>query len=102
MGRYLRSYPAVIVGLVVLLSGVAAAGIALTLAGRHAPVWATAFGSGAAFGVVGGLSALVVVFHRRGGLLRSRVSTRERRVYRTVHRDGEREANSDSSRTRRV
>lgn len=102
MRRLLRSYGAVVAGLIALLIGVGATGTFLAFAGEGATVRVVVLGAVATAGVGGGLAWLVVVFHRRGGLLRGRVTDEERAVYRHDYRGGDPEQDNDSSRTRRV
>lgn len=99
---FLKSYPAVMTGLVVLLAGAAAGGISLTFAGADVRLWAIVFGVLAVAGIGGGIGLLVTVFGRRGGLLRARVTRRERTLYREEYREGEPESDADKSRTRQV
>lgn len=98
--EFLKSYPAVVTGLVALLAGAAALGTCLTLAGEDARRWAIVLAVAAVAGIGGGLGLLVVVFRRRGGLLRAHLSQEERVTYREDYRGGEPEADADKSRTR--
>ncbi|WP_422742186.1 hypothetical protein ACN27E_13840 [Mycobacterium sp. WMMD1722] len=100
--EFLKSYPAVIIGLVALLAGAAAGGVSLTLAGEDADRWAVVLTVVAVAGIGGGLALLVVVFHRPGGLLRARTTDQERRTYRDDYRAGRPETDADKSRSRRV
>ena len=100
--KILKSYSAVMTGLVALLIGAAGVGLFLVFAGEGAVAWAGSTAVASAVILAGGLGLLVVVFHRRGGLLRSRVSREERAAYRKQYRGGAPEGDSDSSRTRRV
>lgn len=100
--EFLKSYPAVVIGLVAVLMGAAGVGLFLSFAGDEVWEWAIIAAVVAVLMLGGGLGLLVVVFHRRGGLLRARVSREERAVYRAEYRRGEHEPDNDSSRTRRV
>ncbi len=86
--NFFQSYSAVMVGLVALLAGAAGVGMFLTLAGEGASTAAVAMAVVAGVGLAAGLGLLVVVFHRRGGLLRNRTSGEERTTYRQRYRRG--------------
>ncbi len=101
-GQFLKSYSAVMTGLVALLVGAAGVGLFLTFTGEGAQTAAVAVAVVAGVGLTGGLSLLAVVFQRRGGLLRGRISGEQRATYRRRYRRGAREADRDSSRTRKV
>ena len=84
---FLQSYSAVLVGLVLFLAGSAGLGIFLTMAGEGMSEGAVTAGIFGALGMAIGIGLLVVVFRRRGGLLRSRTSSAQRRRYRAEYRE---------------
>lgn len=86
--RFLRSYAAVMLGLVAVLAGMAALGLFLGFAGEGASTSATVLAVVAVTTLTGGLSLLVATFHRRGGLLRARMSPEDRATYRREYRQG--------------
>lgn len=102
LSQFLKSYSAVMVGLVTMLMGAASVGMFLAFAGEGASKAAGALAIIAFVALTAGIGLLVVVFHRRGGLLRGRVSDAERTMYRRQYRRGTRESDRDSSRTRKV
>lgn len=99
---FIRSYPAVLLGLVVFLAGSAGVGITLGLAGEGVQTAATTTAVISGIGLAAGLGFLVVVFRQRGGLLRGPHTDAERRRYRWRYRRGAREPDTDFSRTKRV
>lgn len=84
---FLESYSAVLVGLVLVLAGGAGLGVFLTLAGEGMSGGAVTAGVLGALGLTLGIGLLVAVFRRRGGLLRSRTSSAQRRRYRAEYRE---------------
>ena len=84
---FLESYSAVLVGLVLFLAGSAGLGVFLTLVGEGMSAGAVTAGILGALGLAIGIGLLVVVFRRRGGLLRSRTSSAQRRRYRAEYRE---------------
>ncbi len=84
---FLESYSAVLVGLVLFLAGGAGLGVFLTLVGEGMSAGAVTAGILGALGLALGIGLLVVVFRRRGGLLRSRTSSAQRRRYRAEYRE---------------
>lgn len=83
---FLESYSAVLVGLVLFLAGSAGLGVFLTLAAEGMSGGAVTVAILGALGLALGIGLLVVVFRRRGGLLRSRTSPAQRRRYRAEYR----------------
>ena len=84
---FLESYSAVLVGLVLFLAGSAGLGVFLTLAAEGMSGGAVTVAILGALGLALGIGLLVVVFRRRGGLLRSRTSSAQRRRYRAEYRE---------------
>jgi len=85
-------YRAVLIGLVLVIGGVAAAGCVLTAAGRHSIAGAIVLGVLAGVILLTGVVMLWASARRRGGLLSAKPTAAQRRVYRRMYRNPRRSA----------
>jgi hypothetical protein len=85
-------YRIVLIGLVLVIGGVAAAGCFLTAAGRHSIAGALVLGALAGIISLTGVVMLWASARRRGGLLSAKPTAAQRRVYRRMYRDPNRSA----------
>jgi hypothetical protein len=85
-------YRVIVVGLVLMVGGVAALGCFLTAAGDHSTTGAIVLGALAGVLFIGGFVLLRVSARRRGGVLSADPTPAERRVYRRMYRGPHRSA----------
>jgi hypothetical protein len=82
----LGRYRIVLIGLVLLVGGVAAAGCFLTAAGRHSIAGALVLGALAGIFLLTGVVILLRSARRRGGVLSAKPTKAQRRVYWRMYR----------------